>query len=359
MGQILLTFGAITVFVVAWLCTRWYLIAHPSRALLLQQIKSVESRIQTIPDAQRAGPIVVSAIAAAQGLLTKAGESANAKSGDLRELLFWSSGGLIAGWRMVHEAERLLVAALPSEVLEDRLKLVTDELNSINSEVAKGVRKRTSEILLPSASSNSAGVLIAARKGANQPVDAKELETRLRDQLMESLRVLYSYRDTEFSKLITWQGKASWLIYVGLLLILLLAILSNPILLLLGAVGGLVSRVMRVVRGPDVPTDYGAFWTSLFASPLFGALAGWIGITFLFALNQLGLLGQSFASVKWDELALTARNMAGGSGGTQATGPFLIWAIAILFGFSERLLPNAASVLEGAFKPVQPEKSDK
>jgi len=359
MGQILLALGAISVFALAWLCTRWYLIAHPSRALLIQQIETVQSRIRAIPDARKSEVAVVDAIAAAEDLLEKARLSANMKSGQLRELLLWSSGGLITGWRRVHEAECLLVAALPAEVLEERLKLATDELNGINSEVAKGVRNRTSEILSPTVGTASADVLTAAKKAKAQPTDAAKLEMRLRDQLTEALRVLYSYRDTEFSKLITWQGKASWLIYVGLLFTLLLAILSNPILLLLGAVGGLVSRVLRVVRGPDVPTDYGAFWTSLFASPLFGALAGWVGITFLFALNQLGLLGEGFASVKWDELVLTAQNASGSAGETQPTGPFLVWAIAILFGFSERLLPNAASVLEGAFKPVQPEKSDK
>jgi hypothetical protein len=225
----------------------------------------------------------------------------------------------------------------------------------------------------------------------------------LRDRLAQALHTLYNYRDTEFSKLVTWQGKASWLMYIGVLFIGLLAAFSNPILLLLGAVGGLISRVLRVVRGPSIPTDYGAFWTSLFASPLFGALAGWVGVTLILALTQLGLAGDVFKTMSWSDMtpppvatatpaipatptpppaaSQTKENgvdaepaiksiaccnvsadpccaqisQVSADINTNATaeappvnGPFLAWAIAILFGFSERLLPNATQVLEGA-----------
>ena len=77
----------------------------------------------------------------------------------------------------------------------------------------------------------------------------------------------------------SWQNKSVWRIGCGLIFIVVLsAAVGQGPLLLAGAVGGLLSRLSRSLQRADVPTDYGASWTTLFLSPVVGAMAGWSGV---------------------------------------------------------------------------------
>lgn len=160
------------------------------------------------------------------------------------------------------------------------------------------------------------------------PDDSQAERARLSNRalLKEALRVIYGERDSYYARLVTWHNKTMWLLVVGLMLVVALALYHAPIFLLAGAVGGFLSRMFRVVRTDRVPTDYGAFWTSLFLSPLLGALAGWTGVLLVSALAQADLLGDAFRRIEFDPpAASTADAVAPGvpapRGVTASPGP--------------------------------------
>ena len=147
--------------------------------------------------------------------------------------------------------------------------------------------------------------------------------------LYEALGLLYDRADTSFSTLISWHNKAVYLVACGLLLIVSLAVgLQHGVLFLVGATGGLLSRLTRALYRADVPTDYGASWTSLFLSPVVGALMGWAGILLVILAVEFKVLGDVF-KVDW-------------------CNPYSPVALGLAFvlGFSERFFNRIMSQLE-------------
>jgi hypothetical protein len=90
-----------------------------------------------------------------------------------------------------------------------------------------------------------------------------------------------------------------------------------------------MSRMARALHREDVPNDYGASWTTLFLSPLLGAISAWFGIVVVMWLTEMEVLGEAFARITWDGQA----------------DAFLI-AIAFVLGFSERLFTSLLSAVE-------------
>ena len=85
--------------------------------------------------------------------------------------------------------------------------------------------------------------------------------------LAEALSLIYDNTDNGFFQLASWHNKVMWLVGRALLFMFGLAVtLGNAVLLLLGAVGVLLSRLTRTTTAADVPNDYGATWGSLFLS---------------------------------------------------------------------------------------------
>jgi hypothetical protein len=122
-----------------------------------------------------------------------------------------------------------------------------------------------------------------------------------------------------------------WLVCLSLLAIIVLSVVfRHEELFIIGAVGGLMSRMARSLFREDVPTDYGASWTTLFLSPLLGAISAWVGIAVLAWLRDVDALGEQFDKVAWDQ-------------------PSTVWVIALGFtlGFSERLFTSLLSKVEG------------
>jgi hypothetical protein len=154
--------------------------------------------------------------------------------------------------------------------------------------------------------------------------------------LSEALGLLYDRTDTDFATLISWHNKSIWLIGTGLLLIVsLAAALQHEVLFLVGATGGLLSRLSRSLQRADVPTDYGASWTTLFLSPVVGALAGWSGVLLVVVAVDLNVLGVIF-KVDW-------------------CNPFCPMALglAFLLGFSERAFDGILGQLEDKVQAKQ------
>src|SRR5206468_466496 len=136
------------------------------------------------------------------------------------------------------------------------------------------------------------------------PARAASTDMSRKALLGRAISIIYGERDTSFSTLMEWQNKASWLILAAVVIIAFLSgAEGRSILFLAGAAGGFLSRLMRNLKREDVPLDYGASWTTLFLSPLFGALAGWFGIALIAFATQPGisLLGDAFRSVSWDD----------------------------------------------------------
>jgi hypothetical protein len=153
---------------------------------------------------------------------------------------------------------------------------------------------------------------------------------RWRALLLEATQIIYEYRDTKYDTLASWQNKAIWLIGCGILFIVALAaIIPNAIFFLVGAAGGYLSRLSRELKRDDVPSDYGASWSTVFLSPVVGALTGWAGLLLAIMLARLGILGNAL-ELDWNN-------------------PYepVALGIAFMLGFSERLFDTILSSLEG------------
>lgn len=154
---------------------------------------------------------------------------------------------------------------------------------------------------------------------------------RWRALAREANHYLYDVEDAEFAWTASWHKKTLWLAFLGLMLICALsATFHNTTFFLLGALGGLLSRMQRMLTRDKVPVDYGQSWVTLFLSPVVGALAGWGGVLLVAVAVDWGLLGNLFRNVLWDQ-----------------PHHVLTMGIALLFGISERLLMSVVEGMEG------------
>lgn len=118
----------------------------------------------------------------------------------------------------------------------------------------------------------------------------------------------------------------------------MLVILGYGILLVAGAIGGLISRLQRLVYAEGLPTAYGSSWVPLFGAPLLGALAAWGGLHLLTVLRSLGVVDLS---------ALLPESAAGV---LLAPTPPVI-GLAVLLGLSERVLNQFGKQAEKVLSP--------
>ncbi len=288
---------------------RWHRIARPSRELLRTQITSLRAELETLPAASQNGTglgEIGKLLDAARDLIDR--EKGSSGYG-IVDFLFWSRGQEISGWGYVHEAERQMVPFLADATVRVRLEGVEQRLRLATDAPCLALADAIQKDL------------------AAQPAD----ELRLRALLAKGLDAVYGREDNGYANLVSWQNKTSWLVGCGLVLILVLAAATqhHAILLLVGAVGGLLSRLSRSLDRKDVPTDYGASWTTLFLSPVAGALGAWAGLLVMELAKELSVLGSAFTT----DLAnpCEAKTLA----------------IALVFGFSERLLDGVLDKVVG------------
>gem|GEM_PF-2145536 len=284
-------------FLISMGLIRWNNIAKPSRFGVLAQIENVKRRLPT-------GHALFSG-------LDQAKESLQEKNRVL-DWLFWSRGQEMASWSLIHEAELVLLKSADLDKINARLASAEQRLSEIDKATAKSLADRIS---------------------AEFTCDTSKVNKEARRQLLiEATRYLFDIRDAEFGALTSWQNKAFWLTFVGLVLIWVVGITQDhAVLFLAGAVGGFFSRLSRQLKRADVPVDYGASWSTLFLSPVAGAISGWFGIALIMWLSDpaIGLLGGPLKSVRWDSPNVAA-----------------MLAAAFLLGFSERLFDGIVSQLE-------------
>ncbi|WP_243030413.1 hypothetical protein [Thermus altitudinis] len=160
--------------------------------------------------------------------------------------------------------------------------------------------------------------------------------------MQEFLADLYNARDTQYARLLTLHNKGTYLLWLGLLVAAALILLWKSFLMevfgsvqplflfLAGFGGGLLSRLLRVVRTDRLPTDYGAYWVPLFLSPVLGGLAALLGVLVVELGVGLKLLGE---------------------GVTGLLQPPSVYGLGVVLGFSERLFQGLSQGVEDRLLP--------
>lgn len=315
-GWILAIFLPI-LFLASILAVRWNNIARSARYTLLARIKAIQ------PDLGRLSEDLAPVAASLKEQLQQIERELNAS--EFWDVLFWSRGKEFLALSLIHKAEVLLVeqSSFSDDAIDARLLTLQQELSSLGTPAAAR--------------------FLDTLKSAISSCKAHSNTASLKQLLIQGLTFLHDSSDTGFAELTSWQNKSFWLTAVGLLLMVGLALfIGHWVIFLAGAAGGFLGRLMRQLKRADVPSDYGASWSTLFLSPVSGGLAGWFGITLIVLLSndKFGLLAGPLRNIDWS---------------TDSEAPTL--AIAFLFGFSERLFEKIVGELETGI--TKREQSDK
>jgi hypothetical protein len=115
-----------------------------------------------------------------------------------------------------------------------------------------------------------------------------------------------------------------------------LAGLGYGVVLVAGAIGGLVSRMQRLVFSTRIPITYGSSWAPLFCAPILGALAAWAGLVLISLLQTTGVLQLADLQTSLDDLRAPSSAVLG---------------TAILLGVSERFLLRLEKQAEAVIDP--------
>lgn len=248
--------------------------------------------------------------------------------------IFAATGNQLAGWRHVHRA-----------------KIFATDLYSASDACAQAAFVSKQLIKLKP---------YLAAEELTKKID-KELESRNPDiAIIKSFtkrgqELLFNERDNYFESLANWQNRATWLVFVSLLILIVLGLThGNTALFVLGAVGGLLVRMRKVLSARQHAFDYGASWSTLFLAPIVGALTGWAGVLIVLVLSDIGVLGTIFENMldlnnvkdmPWREITITKE----------------IMALAIAFGFSATFFESVIETFEGKVqeKPASVESEKK
>jgi hypothetical protein len=315
------TTGILLLYLGTIMLVRWHSIARPLDEMLKGQLSALSTRLDLEVNPNTTNNVKTALQGTIKGIQEQFGGGPGDKPWHLKfsfvEFFCWSRGRENAAWVAIHEVERQLAAYLtPPERVVSYLHLAHAQLRVINSPPAIAIADAI-RAWLPSQ--------------PDEPTTPEQDEHR-RALLGRAIALANEERDKQFSTLMEWHNKASWLILAALIIIGFLALAAgNAVLFLAGAAGGFLSRVMRALRREDLPLDYGASWTTLFLSPLFGALAAWFGIALITLATQptVNLLGDAFRLVDWNT----------------PTAPATL-AVAFLLGFSERLFDAVVGAVE-------------
>jgi hypothetical protein len=297
-----------SIYWLAMIVVRWHRVANPTREMLRGEIATVRAEFELLP-APNAWREQVAAILLAGGLEVSPKIAHKKWYQRLANFLFWSRGQEITGWGYVHDAQEKMAAYQSHATVVARLEAAVEALKESGDSTSQALADIITKALQPD---------------QNTGLDD------LRALLEQALTALNDRADTDFSKLAGWQNKASWLVGCGLFTIVVLtaAVPHHSILFVVGAAGGLISRMSRSLNRKDVPTDYGASWTTLFLSPVSGALGAWAGILISELAVKVNVLGSAFQADFYEPCRATTL------------------ALAFVFGFSERLLDDVLDKLD-------------
>jgi hypothetical protein len=240
-------------------------------------------------------------------------------------LLFWNGEREMAAWALMHRAERRAAALMSDDEVRARLVRGLGELGVFSEEeMALWQKQLKCALGREGQGQKEQGSLSGSREWG--PTEQRAL-------LEEFLAALYDARDTRYARLLTLHNKAAWLLLVGLGLGVALGSFAPGLPngldlgtgLLLGFLGGVLSRLLRVVATKELPTDYGAYWVPLFLAPVLGALGAVGGYLVFWALVEAQALGEGLKPL---------------------LSPPAAYGLLVVLGFSERLLKGLTERLE-------------
>lgn len=224
-----------------------------------------------------------------------------------------------AGWRLVHGVEDQHSMTMSEGEVTVALETTRDKLRLLGTEEGKAFAERIDAAL------------------------AEDTVTTAHRALLRDAQIYrHNLSDSSYEDLAKLMAKAAWLSILGLAIAVVLAeVKGHELYFVLGLAGGLMSRLMRLLKEQPTPTDYGANWSSLVLSPVSGALAGWVGVALVSALASppLSFLNQSIPDVVWDQ-------------GSHVLG----LGLAFLLGFSERLFSGLVETSENQFSALITQK---
>jgi hypothetical protein len=305
--------GALVLLLIGMATTRWYKIAKPSHNFLLRRIDYLRIQVKTYVEN------VYPAVAAT--LNQHLSECKEPTGSSL--FLFWSQSAENATWMRVHGIEAELAAWLPTNLVLTDLIMAEPQLREtkINKNAAQALADRIH------------AELERDTQGMHEEPEQDDAIDLRRKLLSQAKAMILADRDQSFIALTDWQNKATWLTLVAwILMVVLGATEGNVILFVAGAAGGLLSRMMRTINKPEFAIDHGASWSTLFLSPLFGALSAWFGVGLITVLasSKVQALGPLFSLVRWDHPLLLSTLSA-----------------AFVLGFSERWFKSLMEAAEG------------
>ena len=239
--------------------------------------------------------------------------------------LGWNGSHQIAQWVLMHEAERLALPSLGHAQLVARLERALGQLHELPQP-----RREAWEDVIHN--------MLAAKEEA----DTDRLNA-YRAYLDELLGEIYEASNGNAIQLAGLYNRATWVILVALLPLAVLAGLGYGVLLVAGAIGGLVSRMQRLVFSTRIPISYGSSWAPLFCAPILGALAAWAGLVLISLLQTAGVLQLSALQTSLADLKAPSAAVLG---------------TAILLGVSERFLLRLEKQAEAVIDPDRAGPSD-
>jgi hypothetical protein len=238
----------------------------------------------------------------------------------------WNGSHQIAQWVLMHEAERLALPALDRAQLVARLERALGQLGE-----------------LPQARREAWEDAIRSLLAVKDTADTERLNRVYRAYLDELLGEIYEASNGNAIQLAGLYNRATWVILVALLPLGVLAGLGFGQLLVAGAIGGLISRMQRLVFSTRIPITYGSSWAPLFCAPILGALAAWSGLALISLLQATGVLQLSALDTTLNSLRHPSPALLG---------------TAILLGLSERFLLRLEKQAEAVIDPNRAGPSD-
>jgi hypothetical protein len=245
--------------------------------------------------------------------------------------LLAGTGKQLACWRNVHKAKVFAIDLLSDNDARALAIVVNQTLAVHGSKEGKGLSKEITKAL----------------------DDGSDIQM-IKSLAKHGQEFLFDERDSYFQGLASWQNRATWLVMVSLLTVVVLGLThGNTALFVLGAVGGLLSRMRKALSRKEYAFDYGASWSTLFLAPVVGALTGWVGVLLVFVLTEAHLLGSVFETIlnisvirgiPWSDLPISKEAMA----------------LAVAFGFSatffERIMERMESSAENTAEAKENDK---
>ena len=241
-------------------------------------------------------------------------------------IIGWNGSHQIAQWVLMHEAERLALSTLSRAQLVARLERALGQLEE-----------------LPQARREAWEDAIRSLLAVKDTADTEQLNRVYRAYLDELLGEIYESSNGNAIQLAGLYNRATWVILVALLPLGVLAGLGYGQLLVAGAIGGLISRMQRLVFSTRIPITYGSSWAPLFCAPILGALAAWAGLVLISLLQAAGVLQLTALDITLDSLRHPSPALLG---------------TAILLGLSERFLLRLEKQAEAVIDPNRAGPSD-